>query len=107
MALVLVFRRKHSIRIVAVGMITFALFSIVGFLIAPHRVAEELILKSTQSEEWQRGARDTRDVVYKSLPLLGLGLFSLAVIALIPNSQKPCHTKQSPREERGQATSLR
>jgi len=85
---VLAFKNRKSVRFIAVGLILLSALSIIGFLIAPHRFAEELVLKSSQSEEWSRGARDTRDVIYSILPTLGSSFLALATLALISNPKK-------------------
>lgn len=83
-AVALTFRGFLVVRYAAVGIILFVLWMNVGGFLAPHRVAEELIHTSPQTDEWHRGARDTRDVVYRGLPIAGIGLISLTILSLVP-----------------------
>jgi hypothetical protein len=79
-----VFRHLLFVRIGAVAVILLCALLASGALIAPHRIAEALVHRSPQSDEWQRGARDTRDAVYGTLPLLAASFLGLAVLALVP-----------------------
>jgi phosphate/sulfate permease len=85
---VLAFRGRRGVRFAAVALVLFAVWPVAGSLIAPHRVAEELVHRSPQSEEWRRGARDTRDAVYQVLPTLVSAFITLAALALIPAPKK-------------------
>lgn len=84
----LAFRNRTGIRISAVVVIVASGLSLSGALIAPHRVAEEFVHQSPQTEEWRRGARDTRDAVYQALPILAAAFVGLAALALVPVSKK-------------------
>ena len=81
---VVVFTRRPAIRFWAVALIVLTCFAVSGGLIAPHRVAEELVHGSPQSEQWRQGARDTRDAVYAVLPPLASAFVALVLLALIP-----------------------
>jgi hypothetical protein len=85
---VIAFRERMGVRCLAIALIFIALIPVSGVLIAPHRIASELIRQSPQSEEWNHGARATRDAVYQVLPILALSLSSLVALALIPVSKK-------------------
>jgi hypothetical protein len=85
---VLVGNDRKVVRFVAVTAIVIAAFAVAGGLIAPHRIAEELVHRSPQSVEWRQGARDTRDAVYQVLPTLLSAFFALVVLALIPTPKK-------------------
>ena len=83
------FRHLLLLRLAAVGLVLLCSFLVAGALIAPHRLAAERVGVSSQSDDWQRGARDTRDAVYRVLPLLGTAVAALAVLALVPPRAKP------------------
>jgi hypothetical protein len=63
------FKGTAVVRRIAVGIVLFGVWAGFGPLTEPHRLAEELH-GAQQSDEWGRGARDTRDVVYRTFPLL-------------------------------------
>ena len=83
----LAFKDRKPARYFAVIVVLVAAFAVAASLIAPHRVAE-LVQGSPQSEEWRRGARDTRDAVYEVLPTLASALIALTALALIPASKR-------------------
>ena len=80
---VVVFTRRPAIRFWAVALIVLTCFAVSGGLIAPHRVAEELVHGSPQSEQWRQGARDTRDAVYAVLPPLASAFVALVLLAFV------------------------
>ena len=53
-----------------------------GALLVAHQLAQ-LDYKGIQNEEWQRGARDTRNVIYFILPGLAFSFLSVGTIALL------------------------
>lgn len=83
------FRHSLAVRLIAVAAVLLSTTMTVGVLIAPHRVAEELVHQSPQSSEWRRGARDTRDAIYGILPVLASSFAALALLAIIPIRKKP------------------
>jgi hypothetical protein len=82
-------RHLLLVRLLAIAVVFLCVLLSSGALIAPHRIAEELVHQSPQSAEWQRGARDTRDAVYGVLPLLGASFLALVVMAVLPLRRKP------------------
>jgi hypothetical protein len=82
-AVALLFRDNPWIRRSSVVIILIAFGSILGLLIAPHRLAEEL-LGSPPGSEWLMGARATRDIAHDAIPVVVSAVLSLAVIALLP-----------------------
>ena len=79
-----VFRHLVAVRAVALAIIFFAALLSFGGLIVPHRIAEDLHRPQLQTAEWQQGARDTRDAVYRGLPLLVTSFFSVFLLAIVP-----------------------
>ena len=82
------FRHSRAARFSAVAATLLSVSTTLGVLLAPHRVAEELVHQRPQSAEWQRGARDTRDAIQGILPALGTSLVVLAILAAIPLYRK-------------------
>ena len=78
------FRRSAIVRALAVLSIAACTVPALGALIAPHRLAQESKYQSWQDAAWQRGARDTRDVIHRVLPILAAAFSSLVVLALVP-----------------------
>ena len=76
--------RHIGVRIVSVATILLTAVAMLGGLIAPARVAAELILPAPQGAEWWQGARDATDVVQSSILPLVATLSALALIAVIP-----------------------
>jgi hypothetical protein len=83
-----VLRHLLLLRIAALAVILLVSLLSAGGLIAPHRLAEERVGQSSQNGEWQRGARDTRDAVYRALPVLSVSFFALVLLALVPPRAK-------------------
>lgn len=81
---VLVFKRRPVVRLAGGVAVVLTGFAVSGGLIAPHRIAEELVHRSPQSGQWHQGARDTRGAVYGVLAPLALVLAALVVLALVP-----------------------
>jgi hypothetical protein len=81
----LVFRSRPAVRFVGVAVIVLTGFAISGGLIAPHRLAEDLLHGYPQSDQWRQGASDTRDAVYGVLPPLASAFVALVILALIPS----------------------
>jgi hypothetical protein len=82
-------RHLLLVRLLAVAVILLCVLLSSGALIAPHRIAEELVHQSPQSAEWQRGARDTRDAVYGVIPVLAASVLALVAMAVLPLRRKP------------------
>jgi hypothetical protein len=79
-------RHSFAVRLIAVAVITLSFSVGLGGLVAPHRLAEEK-LGIQQNADWDRGARDTRDVVYLVIPLLVSGFGGVVLLALRPVPQ--------------------
>ena len=75
--------RRLAVRFIAVAVMALCVLAPSGGLIAPHRLAAER-LGTPPSAEWDRGARDTRDVVYTIVPILASGFCALGLLALRP-----------------------
>lgn len=86
---VLVFRGRKVVRFIAVAAIALAILPIPGFLIAPHRLAEERRQASPPSEEWRQGASATRDEVYLIFPTLSSAVIALVILALVNGKTEP------------------
>ena len=80
--------RRLAVRVIAVAVITLCGLAGAGGLVAPHRLSEER-LGTLQNAEWNRGARDTRDVVHTSIPVLASCFGALVLLALRPPRQSP------------------
>jgi len=76
-------RHPSAVRLGAVSVIVLCFVLGLGGLIAPHRLAEESA-GSPRSSEWQQGARDTRDVGYFFMPILGSSFAAAVLLALRP-----------------------
>ena len=76
---------RFAVRLGAVGAIAFSFAVGLAGLIAPHRLAEEAASPNQRkNQDWQQGARDTRDVVYRVIPLVGSSFVAAALLALGP-----------------------
>lgn len=76
-------RDRIAIRFVALAVIVLSfLLGSVG-LIAPHRLAEQRNRNGSTSD-WEQGARDTRDVVYAFIPILGASFAAAVFLAIRP-----------------------
>lgn len=80
--LVVVFWTSPGIRVLGILAICGSAFMCLGTLIAPHRLAEELLYDARQNEEWMRGARDTESVVRQVIPIFISTFLSLSVLVL-------------------------
>jgi hypothetical protein len=76
-------RHRFAIRLIAVAVTASTFLVGLAGLIAPHRLAEEK-RGGQQSAEWDRGALDTRNVVYTVIPLFVSSFGGLALLALSP-----------------------
>jgi hypothetical protein len=85
-AAVTTMRHSFAVRLIAVAAMALCFSIGLGGLLAPHRLAEEK-LGIQPSADWDRGARDTRDVVYSSIPLLVSGFGGVVLLALRPVRQ--------------------
>jgi hypothetical protein len=81
----IVFRDKSVVRIACVSAIALVSTLSAGVLIAPHRLAEELLGRQP-SAEWANGALAARDVVHTVTPLVASAIVSLTVLAVLPRS---------------------
>ena len=82
----LVFRDKPWVRRASVVVILLAFGAIVGMLVAPHRLAEDLLAQPPETE-WTAGAQATRDIVHRAVPVVLSTMVSLAALALIPSKK--------------------
>jgi hypothetical protein len=77
--------QRFAVRLGAVGAIAFSFAVGLTGLIAPHRLAEETASPNQpKNQDWQQGARDTRDVVYRVIPLVSSSFVAAALLALGP-----------------------
>jgi hypothetical protein len=87
-AMVVLCRDTPWIRRLAVVIILITFGAILGILVAPHRLAEEL-LATQPGQEWLMGARATRDIAHRAIPVLVSTIVSLSVLALLPIKKTP------------------
>lgn len=82
-------RHVFAVRLIAVAIIASCFLLGLGGLVAPHRLAQETVPRNQQNSDWDRGARDTRDVVYTFIPLLTSCFGGIVLLALRPVRQNP------------------